>query len=110
MAESTSSQDAPVADRGDPGGSGSAGSWMVRVTLLWMAGLLAGAVTGWAALWLIVTAVIVVVTVIMYVRRGPATAMRWAMVGVVSAGAAWFVVRQHHVRADHIGQYATARP
>ena len=83
---------------------------MVRVTLLWMAGLLAGAVTGWAALWLIVTAVIVVVTVIMYVRRGPATAMRWAMVGVVSAGAAWFVVRQHHVRADHIGQYATARP
>jgi len=78
-------------------------STLVRVAVCWMIGIvLSDTLGGHVWWWLGAVAVVCVVVLIMAGLRRSRGVRTWACVAIVLLGAAWTVVRVHHIPGDHI--------
>jgi purine-cytosine permease-like protein len=86
-------------------------STLVRVAVCWMIGIvLSDTLGGRVWWWLGAVAVVCVVVLIMAGLRRSRGVRTWACVAIVLLGAAWTVVRVHHIPGDHILRCKCSRP
>ena len=79
---------------------------MIRITLAWIAGILLSPILPFTLAWLITS--LVAASLFVALRHHPSLPRRLGLVAVVSLGAAWALVHDHHVSSDHLSHYITS--
>ena len=83
---------------------------LLRLTFVWMGGILLGRWMPNATAWLTFSALLWVTAAVMYVWRGSGSVRHWALITVLATSAAWYVLRDRHLSDDHVGQFVTSQP
>jgi len=82
----------------------------ITLALCWMLGILLGAMMPWVSLWLPMALVGVAMIGRALLRRDGQRVRILGIGTLITAGAAWFVVHDRYVAADHLSHYITAEP